>query len=91
MDPLSDKETEMMPDRCTFCKGTLKMGKPEFMVRINHEVVVIKDIPAYICDRCNEAYFAPESSRKIDLILDSVRNGPVCGRPLAAIEVCMEE
>lgn len=80
----------MKPDRCTFCKGTLTEGRTEFMVRINHEVVVIKDIPAFICDRCNEAYFLPESSRKIDEILEKVRAGPVCGRPLAAIEVSME-
>ena len=80
----------MIPERCTFCKGTLKMGKTEFIVRINQDVVVIKDIPAFICDRCNEAYFPPDSSRKIDQILEDIRAGPICGRPLAAIEVCME-
>lgn len=86
----SHTEADMIPDSCTFCKGTLKEGKTEFMVRINHEIVVIKDIPAFICDQCNEAYFPPESSRKIDEILEKLRAGPVCGRPLAAIEVCME-
>ena len=90
MDSLSHAEVIMKPDGCTFCKGTLKEGKTEFMVRINHEVVVIKDIPAFICDQCNEAYFPPESSRKIDEILKKVRAGPICGKPLAAIEVCME-
>jgi len=80
----------MNSNLCTFCKGTLKEGKTEFMVRINHEVVVIKNIPACICDRCNETYFPPGSSRKIDQILEVLRAGPVCGRPLAAIEVSME-
>ncbi len=80
----------MIPDQCSFCKGILKQGKTEFIVKINQEIVVIKDIPAYICDRCHESYFPPDSSRKIDHILESVRSGPVYGRPLAAIEVSMQ-
>jgi hypothetical protein len=60
------------------------------MVRIGSEIIVIKDVPAFICDQCSESYFTPESSRKIDEILEAARTGPVCGIPLAAIEVNMQ-
>ncbi|WP_245543637.1 YgiT-type zinc finger protein [Methanoplanus limicola] len=29
----------------------------------------MKEIPAYICNQCREAYFTPEISRKIDEIM----------------------
>lgn len=89
MDKLS-REKKMIPNQCSFCRGTLAEGKAEFMVRIGSEIIVIKDVPAYICGQCNESYFTPDSSRKIDVILEAARSGPVCGKPLAAIEVRME-
>lgn len=84
-------EKKMMPNHCSFCKGTLKKGKSEFMVRIGSEIIVIKDIPAFVCDQCNESYFPPESSRKIDTIIEEAKKGPICGTPLAAIEVSIQE
>lgn len=80
----------MIPNQCSFCKGSLSEGKTEFMVRIGSEIIVIKDVPAFICDQCNESYFTPDSSRKIDAILEAAKNGPVCGTPLAAIEVSIQ-
>jgi len=80
----------MIPNQCSFCRGNLTEGKTEFMVRIGREIIVIKDVPAYICDQCNESYFTPDSSRRIDAILKAARTGPVCGKPLGAIEVSME-
>ncbi len=89
MDKLSG-EKKMIPNVCSFCKGTLVEGKTEFMVRKGSEIIVIKDVPAYICEQCSESYFTPQASRKIDLILEKARSGPVCGKALAAIEISME-
>ncbi|KUK60416.1 MAG: Uncharacterized protein XD82_1618 [Methanoculleus marisnigri] len=33
----------MIPERCTFCKGTLQEGKTEFMARVGDEIIVIRD------------------------------------------------
>jgi YgiT-type zinc finger domain-containing protein len=56
----------MIPDRCRFCKGKLRDGKTEFLAHAAGEVIVIKDVPAYVCDQCGEAYYTAEISRKID-------------------------
>ena len=58
----------MIPERCTFCKGTLHEGTAEFIARIGDEIIVIRDVPALICDRCGEAYYTAEVSRKIDVV-----------------------
>lgn len=72
----------MAPERCTFCKGTA-----EFIARIRDETIVIREIPALVCDRCGEAYYTAEVSRKIDAVMADVHSGRLCCRPLAAGEV----
>jgi YgiT-type zinc finger domain-containing protein len=61
----------MIPDRCSLCKGKLHEGKTEFLAHAAGEVIVIKDIPAYVCDQCGEVYYTAEISRKIDGVMQS--------------------
>ena len=77
----------MIPERCTLCKGTLQEGKTEFIARVGGEIIVIRDVPAYVCDRCGEAYYSAEVSRKIDAVMREFHSGRLCCRPLAAGEV----
>lgn len=77
----------MIPDRCTFCRGTLKEGKSQFIARAGDEVIVIRDVPAFICDQCGEAYYSLETSEKIDEVMRDAHSGKLCVRPLAAGEV----
>ncbi len=81
----------MIPEKCSLCKGALHEGKTEFLVRVQNEVIVVRDVPAYICDRCGEAYFTAETSRRIDAIMDRVHRGTICCRPLAAGEITLAE
>ncbi len=77
----------MIPDQCSFCRGKLVKGKTEFIARAGNEVVVMKDVPAFVCEQCGEAYFDMEISRKIDDIMRDAHQGKLCVRPLAAGEV----
>jgi len=77
----------MIPERCTFCRGRLHEGKAEFIARVGDEIIVIKEIPAFVCDRCGEAYYTADISRRIDAVMKDVHEGRVCARPLAAGEV----
>lgn len=72
----------MIPERCNYCKGNLEKGKTEFIAHVGDEVIVVRDIPAYVCNQCGEAYFTPEISRKIDKIVwkMSTRAESVAGR-----------
>ena len=79
----------MIPDRCTFCKGRLEEEKTEFIARAGGEVVVIKDVPAYVCDQCGEAYYTPEIPRKIDGVMWDVHSKKLCVRPVPAGEVSL--
>lgn len=77
----------MKPDRCSFCKGKLSKGKTEFVAKVGDEVISIKDVPAYICDNCGEAYFSSKISRKIDETMRDFHKGKLLVRPIAAGEI----
>ena len=59
----------MLPDMCSFCKGRLRESKTDFVAKVGCEIVSIKDVPAYVCENCGEAYFTPKVSRKIDGVM----------------------
>ena len=74
----------MIPDTCGCCKSKLHEGITEFVVKVKDEVVVIKDVPALVCDCCDEAYITPEVSEKIDEIMEEFYAGKLLAKPLAA-------
>ncbi|MGA9622704.1 type II toxin-antitoxin system MqsA family antitoxin [Methanoregula sp.] len=76
-------------DRCSFCDGTLEESTTEFMGRAGNEIVVIKDVPAYVCENCGESYYTTETSRKIDVVMRGMHQKTLCVRPLPAGEVSL--
>jgi YgiT-type zinc finger domain-containing protein len=80
----------MKPDRCSFCKGKLNEGETEFVAKVGGVVISIKDVPAYVCENCGEAYFTAEISRKIDEVMRDFHRGKLLAHPIAAGEVEMK-
>ena len=82
-----DEKIELIPDICNCGRGRLHRGKTEYLTRVNDGVLVIKNVPALICDICDEADRIPESSREIDKIVKDFREGRLLAKPIAAGEV----
>lgn len=80
----------MVPDSCSFCRGKLEEGEMEFVARVESEVVVIKRVPAYVCENCGESYFTSETSRKIDKVMKDFHEGRLLAHPIAAGEIELE-
>ncbi len=68
---------------CCCCAGKMHEGKHEFMARVGDEIVVIKDVPALICDICGEVEYTAEVSEEIDVIMEEFFAGRLLARPLA--------
>jgi YgiT-type zinc finger domain-containing protein len=81
----------MKPDKCSFCKGKLVIGKTEFTVKLEKEVLTIKDVSAYICEECGEAYYTPDISEKIDGIMKKFHSSTLLVHPVAAGELSLGE
>jgi YgiT-type zinc finger domain-containing protein len=79
----------MIPDHCSFCKGKLKKGTTDFMAHAAGEVIVIRDVPAFVCEQCGEAFYTAGTSRKIDGVMRDAHQKKLCMRPLPAGEVSL--
>jgi len=55
--------------------------------KVNGGVLVIKNVPAFMCDLCDEAYLTQEASKEIDKIVKDFREGRLLAKPIAAGEV----
>jgi YgiT-type zinc finger domain-containing protein len=62
----------MIPDKCSFCKGKLVEGKHEFVVKTGETVLAIRDVDAFICQECGEAYYTSQTSRRIDKVMQKL-------------------
>jgi len=82
-----DEKIELIPDVCNCGQGRLRRGVTEYVTRVGGRVLVIKNVPALICDICGEAYLTPEASREIDKIVKDFREGKLLAKPIAAGEV----
>ncbi len=87
MDRLQDEEIELIPDTCSCGRGKLHKGVTKHIVEIDNEVIVIKNVPAWICDLCDESYITPAVSEKIDEIIDAFRAGRLLSKPIAAGQI----
>ena len=87
MDKQYDEKKELIPDTCNCGRGILRRGLTEYVTKVNGGVVVIKNVPALMCDLCDEKYLTPEVSREIDKVVKDFREGRLLAKPIAAGEV----
>lgn len=72
---------------CCRCAGRMRQGRHDFMARVVDEIIVIKEVPALICDTCHEVEYTLEVSREIDVIMKDFFAGRLLAKPLAAGEI----
>lgn len=75
---------------CSRCSGKMREDRHDFMARTGNEIVVIKDVPALICDTCGEVEYTLEISREIDVIVKQFFAGRLPAKPLAAGEIAFK-
>jgi len=75
------------PERCSLCKGNINKGKTDLTLKKENVIISVKEIPAFICENCGEAYFTPEVSRKLDDVMSNLEKGELLAHPLAAGEI----
>lgn len=58
--------------KCIHCKGELKKGTSNFTDSRNGYVIVLEDIPAWVCAQCGEAMFEADAVNGIQEVLKAV-------------------
>ena len=71
-------------DLCLCGRGRLKEGQTELRVKVEGTLLVTKNVPARVCNLCDEAYVSLETSRQIDKIIAKYRAGGLAAKPIPA-------
>ena len=72
---------------CLLCKRKMREGTTEFVAKVGEQAVLIKNIPAFVCPNCDEAYYTIDTQRKIDRIMKAFHEGKLLAKPLASGKV----
>lgn len=83
--------TKDVDDLCLCGRGKLHEGVTELKIRVQNNILVIKNVPARVCDLCDEAYISPETSRRIDEIMEKYRAGELEVKPITAGEIDLKQ
>jgi len=57
---------------CFVCKGTVKDGFTTFTVDMDKCVVIVKNVPAFICDQCGDTCYNTETAKRLEEIVDTL-------------------
>jgi YgiT-type zinc finger domain-containing protein len=87
MDRPQTAEIELIPDTCSCGRGKLHKGITKYITEVEDRVIVISNVPAWMCDLCSETYVSPDVWDKIDEIIAAFRAGKLLAKPLAAGQV----
>ena len=60
-------------DRCDLCSGELAPGKTTLEIWRGEQLIVIRDVPADVCQQCNDAYVSADVSERLDRFLVEYR------------------
>ena len=57
---------------CFMCKGTVRDGFSTFTTDMVGCVVVIKNVPAFVCDQCGETSYNSEVTQRLEQIVKNI-------------------
>ncbi|MGI6014271.1 MAG: type II toxin-antitoxin system MqsA family antitoxin [Oscillospiraceae bacterium] len=59
---------------CFFCKGQTVETTTKFIVDLGNCVVIVKNVPAKVCQQCGETSFSDEVAQQLEKIVDTVKH-----------------
>ncbi len=64
------KENNMkhIPTKCPTCGGKVNAGTTTFTVDLTTGVIVVRNVPAWVCNQCGEDWIEDEVSAKLEVI-----------------------
>ena len=60
--------------KCFFCKSDLEQKNSVFTLELENCIIVIKDVPTEICERCGQKSYSDDVVARIEEITDQTRD-----------------
>jgi len=61
-------------ERCPLCTGEKTRGITTYSVDLGFGVVVVRDVPAKICNQCGEEWIEPSVAEELERIVNTARH-----------------
>lgn len=58
---------------CFKCKSDLTEKKVNYVVNLENTIIIIKGVPASVCEECGEQYFSDEIAKNIEKIVNHLQ------------------
>ncbi|WAM37147.1 type II toxin-antitoxin system MqsA family antitoxin [Caldicellulosiruptor acetigenus] len=58
--------------RCPLCGGELREGRVNHVVDIEGRTIIVKNVPALVCEQCGESYIEDEVAIKLEKIVNKL-------------------
>ncbi|MEA1947028.1 MAG: type II toxin-antitoxin system MqsA family antitoxin [Thermodesulfobacteriota bacterium] len=62
-----------LPNLCPLCNGNIENGTTTFTVDYKSGVVVVRNVPAFVCSQCGEAWLNDDMSANMEEIVEEAR------------------
>lgn len=59
--------------KCFYCKGESVETTTKFIVDLGSCVVIVKNVPAHVCQQCGETSYSNEVAQQLERIVDAVK------------------
>lgn len=73
--------------KCPLCGGTTKIELVDITESMSGKIVLIKDIKAEVCTQCGERLYSSSEIKKIEELLDKVKQGTIKPKETKQVEV----
>ena len=58
---------------CPLCGGSKAPGTTTYSVDLGFGVVLVRNVPALICEQCGEAWISPDVAERLEEIVEDAR------------------
>lgn len=59
--------------KCLMCKGNMQEKTTNFMVDLDNCVIIIKNVPSFVCIQCGEVTYDYHVTKQIEKIVNKVK------------------
>ena len=58
---------------CPLCGGIKRAGTTTYSADLGFGVVVVRNVPASVCDQCGEEWIAADAARRLESLVEEAR------------------
>ena len=58
-----------MSEPCSVCGGNLRHTATNYTQEYEGRIIVVENVPAWVCDQCGETYFDPDVVEQIQALI----------------------